>query len=144
MCVADRARGLRDQCERAARSESRSTEPRFCDEPHDVEPGDELDGRERLALRDAELGHPRDPWMLEAAVRSRSGRERLCRRSVRGELGQESLDRELPLEAGDAVHLRARYRSVGATADRLQQLIAPDALGGRVLHRTQILAERTR
>ena len=78
MRVADGARGLRDERECAAGGERGAGEPGLGDKRADVEPGDELDGGERRALRDAELGHARDARMLEAAVCARGRRERLA------------------------------------------------------------------
>ena len=118
--VADGARGLRDQRERTAGGERGPGELGLADQAQRIEAGDELDGGERGALRDAELAHPRDPRMLEAAVRARGRRQHRRHRRRRGELAVEALDRELTLEAGDAEHLRARYRAAGADPDRLQ------------------------
>ena len=130
MCVADGACGLLDQRERATRREHDSGEPCFGNKAGGIEAGDELDGGERLTLRDAELTHPCDPWMLEAAVRTR-GRRQCLRDSTDGEIRRKALHRELTFESCDAENFGARHHAGGPAADGLQELVAPDALGRR-------------
>ena len=137
MGVADGARGLRDQRERTAGGQADAGQPSLGDQPQRIEAEDVLDGGERRALGDAELAHPRDPRVLEAAVGARGRGQHRRHRRGRGQLGVEPLDGKLALEASHAKHLRARYRAARTDPDRLQQLIATDALRrtGGVRHR---------
>jgi hypothetical protein len=141
--VTHRARRLRDECECTARREQLALQARFRDQAQRIEAGDVLDGGERRALRDAELAHARDPRMLEAPVAARRGRQRARHRRRRGQLVMKSFDRKLPLETGDAEHLRTRNRATGTDTNRLQELVAAYALR-RGCHRISNVLERGR
>ncbi|MEZ4365132.1 MAG: hypothetical protein R2939_02450 [Kofleriaceae bacterium] len=125
--VADRARRLRDHRQRGAAGQLGAGHRQLGEQPADVEALAQLGGGEGVAAGHAELGEPRDARVLEPTVGARRRRQRRGELRVGDHRREEALDRELPLEAGDAVDLRAEDLAARTSADRLHQVVPAQA-----------------
>ena len=144
MRVADGARGLRDERERAAGGERDAGEPGLGDSRSTSRPA-----TNSTAVNVVPCATPNsDMRAMRGCSRlpyARAAADSACASALAiGQLGVEALDRELALEAGDAEDFGARDRPAWPAADRLEQLIAPDALRRGESQRTKIYPSHDR
>ena len=122
----DRASRRRDQGRARAGQEPGALPGSQAEQAREIDPAHELAGGEGLASGHAELVQPRDSRVLQPAVEPCRMGQKSGPVRIRNQLGVESLDRELPLEAADAVDLGAEDFSGRPAAERVGQVVTAE------------------
>jgi hypothetical protein len=95
MCITDRARGIRDQCQRTSWSDAMTHQFGLGQEAFGVESRDPFHRGKRLSRSDPEFGQPRNSRIVEGGIGTRRRFERLGRVRGGGEFRQKALYRKL-------------------------------------------------